>query len=99
MVKHRNALLTGVGEGLLWALFHGFVPLFSVCSVFLNRLNLKSDLGLRVVFVVCSIVLSLYTTLQKESSLEQNCVNLYFVKLFQNFLASYIFFLENKVKK
>ena len=99
MVKHRNGLLTGVGEGLLWALFRGFVPLFSVCSVNLNRRERIVGLSLRVVFVVCSIVLSLYTTLQKESFLEQNCVNLYFVKLFQNFLASYIFFLENKVKK
>ena len=82
VVKHRNALLTGVGKGLLWALFHGLVPLFSVCSVFLNRLNLKSDLGLRVVFVVCSIGNTENTTLQKESFLEQNCVNLYSVKLF-----------------
>ena len=82
VVKHRNGLLTGVGEGLLWALFHGFVPLFSVCSVNLNRRERIVGLSLRVVFVVCSIGNTENTTLQKESFLEQNCVNLYSVKLF-----------------
>lgn len=71
-----------VGLGLLWALFRGFVPLFSVCSVFLNTREGTVGLGLRVVFVVCSIGNTENTTLQKESFLEQTCVNLYFVKLF-----------------
>lgn len=56
-VQHTLTRLFFVRLGLLWALFHGFVPLFSECSESLNTLELKSDLGLRVVFVVCSIVI------------------------------------------
>jgi hypothetical protein len=56
-VQHTLTRLFFVGLGLLWALFHGFVPLFLECSENLNRREPKSDLSLRVVFVVCSIVI------------------------------------------